>query len=452
MRTLIEEGRQPAALLINPPVYDFSLYDLFHKPLGLMRIGRWLEDAGYDVFIVDALDIRDDASRAALGAPRRKSDGTGQFFRQTVAFPPGPGIVGRRYARYGIVADSFARRIAETRADIVLITSGMTYWYPGVAEAVKVVREKHHTVPVVVGGVYATLLPEHCEKTVGPDHVVTGVPYDKLKCILSSHGLPVPARGPDGRVLLRDDVWRGVSVLKLNEGCPMRCDYCASGILYPGFRPGNGTDLFSVLREVVESCRVASIAFYDDALLYKKEENFIPFLHMVIAGGFEVSFYLPNAVHLGLLDPKTATLMRKAGFKELRLGYESSSETFHENHDRKVREGDFENAVHMLLEAGFGGEQIIAYILAGLPGQRAEEVESTIRHVTSLGVRASVSEYSPVPGTRLWPASVAASRFPIEEEPLYQNNSVMALQWSGFGLDDLQRLKDLSRALSPIGG
>ena len=439
----------PAALLINPPVYDFSLYDLFHKPLGLMRIGRWLEEAGYRVSLIDALDISDEPSRAAVGTPKRKPDGTGQFFKQAAEFPAGEGGIKRKYSRYGIIEDSLSQRIAETRPDIVLITSGMTYWYPGVAEAVRLVRRRHPGVPVVVGGVYATLLPEHCEKTALPDHVVSGAAWERLRAILTAYGLPVPAAEPDRRVLLREEVWRGTGVLRLNEGCPMRCDYCASGLLHPGFLPGDGDGLFSVLKEMVGSCGISSVAFYDDALLYKKEESFIPFLERIVESGLEVSFYLPNAVHLGLMDQPTAVLMRKAGFKEVRLGYESSSESFHQHHDGKVEEGDFEEAVHMLLNAGFGSDEIIAYILAGLPEQRAEEVEHTIRYAASLGIRVSLAEYSPVPGTRLWRASVETSRYPIEEEPLYQNNTIMPLQWSGFGLQDLQRLKDLSRAFSP---
>jgi radical SAM superfamily enzyme YgiQ (UPF0313 family) len=442
---------KPTALLINPPIYDFSLYDLFHKPLGLMRIGRWLEDAGYLVPLINALDICDERSRAALGAPKRKGDGTGKFFKQNVSFPVGGGAVKRRYARYGIVADSFASRIGETKPDIVLITTGMTYWYPGVVEAVRAVRKQHPGVPVVVGGVYATLLPEHCEKTAEPDFVVSGDPWGKLKDILSAYRLPVPAGTPGRRVLLIEDLWRDAGVLRLNEGCPMKCDYCASSLLYPGFLSGDADDSFAVLSELVKSCHISSVGFYDDALLFNKEESLKPFLEKVIESGLKMSFYLPNAVHLGLLDPETASLMRRAGFREVRLGYESSSVSFHEHHDSKVQGGDFEEAVEVLLGAGFRGAEVIAYILAGLPGQRAEEVENTVRHTASLGVRASLAEYSPVPGTRLWQASIDASRYPIEEEPLFQNNSVMAVQWDGFTPGDLQRLKNLSRKLSPSG-
>ena len=382
---------KPTALLINPPVYDFALFDLFHKPLGLMRIGRWLEEAGYNIDFVDALDVNDAPSLALLGAPRRWPNGTGHFFKQTVEFPVKAHEIKRRYSRYGILCDSFKRRVAAVKPDIVLITSGMTYWYPGVVEAVRTTRMMHPDVPVVVGGVYATLLPGHCERVAEPDHVVCGEPWDTLESILSSHRLPVPKSKPGAGLLLRPEVWRDAGVIRLNRGCPLRCDYCASGLLEPAFQPADVSDSFEAMKELAQTCDVSIFAFYDDALLFEKEASFLPFLHKTIESQLGLAFYLPNAVHLGFLDNETATLMAKAGFREVRLGYESSSVLFHERHDEKVEEGEFEETVRILFDAGFTGRQIVAYILAGLPGQRAGEVDATVRHVTSLGIRASPS-------------------------------------------------------------
>ncbi len=472
-----KRNEKPVALLVNPPVYDFSLYDLFHRPLGLMRIGRWLEEAGYEVSVVDALDVDDRRSTVALGKVKRKQNGTGHFFKQPARFPASgsvdrgtvdnctanhataahrptdrsPGCshppVKRNFSRFGILAESFSERLGALKPDIVLITSGMTYWYPGVVEAVRTVRALHPAVPVIAGGVYATLLPDHCRRTAGPDYLITGPPWMELRRILSSINLPVPEAPPDGRVLLDHGIWRGAGVLKLNEGCPLRCDYCASSILHPVFEAGSGTGLLRILRELVESCGIGSFAFYDDALLHRKEESFIPFLESVIESGLDLAFYLPNAIHLSLLDFNTASLMRRAGFREIRVGYESSSPVFHACHDEKVKRGDFYDTIATVLEAGFDKSKIIAYVLAGLPRQRAAEVEDSVRYVSSFGVRASVAEYSPVPGTGLWEESVEASPFPIEEEPLYQNNSIIPLQWDGFTAADLQRIKDLSREL-----
>ena len=101
-----------------------------------------------------------------------------------------------------------------------------------------------------------------------------------------------------------------------------------------------------------------------------------------------------------------------------------------------------------LLQAGFAPEQITAYVLAGLPGQEAGEVEQSIRHTASLGMRVQLAEYSPPPGSALWGQAVRLSPFALEEEPLTHNNSLLPMRWRGFTPEDLHRLKALSRSLS----
>ena len=70
--------RSPKALLVQPPVYDFALYDLFHQPFGLLRIGRWLHESGYNVDLLDCLDPV---------PPGRSLSGHGRFTRQVVERP-----------------------------------------------------------------------------------------------------------------------------------------------------------------------------------------------------------------------------------------------------------------------------------------------------------------------------------------------------------------------------
>lgn len=130
----------PRALLIVPPVYDFALFDLFLKPYGLLRVGRWLAEGGYEVRVVDGLDYTDPASAALLGWARRGLDGTGKFFKTRAETPQGLKDLPRRYSRYGLIPEVSRSRIASWNPDLVLITSGMTYWYPGVVEAAETAR------------------------------------------------------------------------------------------------------------------------------------------------------------------------------------------------------------------------------------------------------------------------------------------------------------------------
>ncbi len=440
--------KRPTALLIQPPVYDFALYDLYLKPFGLLRLGSWLERGGYRVDLVNGLDYRDKETLALLGSVRRKHDGTGKFHRVSVPVPEGMEGRKRRFARYGIAPGVFRKQITASHPDIILVTTGMTYWYRGVVEAVRTAKEIHPGVPVVAGGVYATLMPEHCARATEADFVVTGEGETSLREILGAYHLPVPEGKPDGRVLMREDVWRDAGILRLNYGCPYHCDYCASNIICSTFSRGNGGGAFSILEEMNRRFGTRNFAFYDDALLMGSKEVLVPFLDRVIDSGLDVGFYLPNAVHLQFLDSTVSRLMKRAGFREIRLGFESSSGDFHAKHDDKYGSSDFSRAVMNLKAAGFKGSEITVYILAGLPRQDYREVEESVRYAADFEVKVSLAEYSPVPGTPLWPESVKNCSLPLEDEPLYHNNTFFSMEWEGFTLDNLTYLKQLALSLN----
>jgi radical SAM superfamily enzyme YgiQ (UPF0313 family) len=80
--------------------------------------------------------------------------------------------------------------------------------------------------------------------------------------------------------------------------------------------------------------------------------------------------------------------------------------------------------------------------MVGLPGQRAGEIEESIVFVRETGARPIIVEYSPIPHTHLFEKAKKMSQFDIENEPLYQNNSILPCQWEGFTLADYKRLKE----------
>ncbi len=329
----------------------------------------------------------------------------------------------------------------------------MTYWYPGVVEAVRLVRAVHPRVPIVLGGVYATLCAGHARRLSEADHVLPGDGLETLPPLLARLGLP-PAgealRGdaePGPLALLPEAGWEA-AVLRLNRGCPGRCRYCAARLLEGRYRRGDPESAFAALEEIHRRFGTRSFAFYDDALLVDADTVLVPFLERVVASGRPFSFRMPNAVHLRLVSPSLARLMRRAGFREIRLGLESVSPEFHARLDRKLDPGLLAETLAILRGAGFAAGQVSVYLLAGLPGQYREEVEESIRRAAFLGARVMLAEYSPVPGSALWEEALRRSRFPLAEEPLTHNNSILPMQWEGFSLQDLQELKRLARSLS----
>jgi len=450
---------KPLAMLILPPIYDFAFFDLFFKPYGLLRIGKWLQDGGWDCNFINSLDYKDEVSLAQIKAPVRHSNGTGKIFRQIVPSPflklqhsvvNGTIMHGnipsleRSFARYGICEESLRLKIAARKPDIILISTFMTYWYMGVSEVVKICREIWPDVPVVAGGIYAKLLPQHCKDVVMPDYVVEGEAWDFLNNFFKQNSLPVCSL-KEGNILMDDPVWEDAGVVRLNNGCPMKCSYCASSKL-SSFSMGSYRTVFDQLVHLNKKYGTTNFAFYDDALLFKKEESFRPLLDQIISSNIKFNFYVPNALHIDYLDSETILMMKKAGFKEIRLGFESSDPGFHQRNGKKYDSDTFPSVIETLKSNGFNGDNVIIYMLAGLPGQYAEEVKESVRYLKNFDVRISVSEYSPVPGSSLWEESVRKSFYPLSEDPLYHNNSIFPMSWEKYSYKDMQDIKAFARS------
>jgi radical SAM superfamily enzyme YgiQ (UPF0313 family) len=188
--------------------------------------------------------------------------------------------------------------------------------------------------------------------------------------------------------------------------------------------------------------RVNNIAFYDDALLMNHPDHIVPILKEVIKRGIRCNFHTPNGLHVREIDEALADLLFTAGFKTLRLGFETSHEETQVETGGKVENHEFVGAVRNLKRAGYSGDEIGVYIMVGLPGQRAGEAEESIAFVLEAEARPILVEYSPIPHTPLFERAKQVSQFDLENEPLYQNNSILPCQWEGFTIADYRRLKE----------
>jgi radical SAM superfamily enzyme YgiQ (UPF0313 family) len=191
--------------------------------------------------------------------------------------------------------------------------------------------------------------------------------------------------------------------------------------------------------------RLSDFVLYDDAFLVDAKQHAIPLLEGICRSGLDIRFHTPNALHIRQINAATARLMYNAGFKTLRLGLETAEFTQRQALDKKVSDTEFKRAVKSLLEAGFSREQIGAYLLVGLPGQKFSSIEQSIRTVSDSGITPVPAYYTPIPHTALWPKAVAASRYDIAADPIFTNNAIVPCSKQPFSWDMITRLKELAR-------
>ena len=439
----------PHILLVNPWIHDFAAYDVWAQPLGLLQIGAALRRHGCRVSYIDCLNR---FHPLAAPADPEARHGRGPYLKTALPAPAGLEQLPRRFSRYGIPKAWFYRDLqALPPPDLIMVTSIMTYWYPGVAETVSALKRMHPAVPVVLGGIYATLCRPHAETTIGVDEVVEGPVEPVLLDILARHTGFSPAAAFD---FARMDDWPypaldlqhriAYAPLLTSVGCPFRCDYCASHRLQPIRRR---RDPLAVAAEIEHWHRrhgVRDFVFYDDALLVEAENHALPLLEALVAKTKGLRFHTPNALHIRQIRPQMAALMFRAGFETVRLGLETARDRPGQRMDHKVGLREFETAAGNPKAAGFSARQVGAYLLAGLPDQRRDELEKSIQKVKAVGIRPILAYYTPIPHTRLWKRAVAVSRYDLEADPIFSNNAIFPCQTEAFSWEALSYLKQLT--------
>ncbi len=425
---------QPKILLVNPPIYDFSAYDFWLKPYGLLRVAGYLRGQAQ----LSLFDYLDRFHPLAPSHPAQRS-GTwerGPFYAENAPKPAPFTAIPRTYRRYGLPRSLFQTLLAEAGPfDVALIQTVMTYWYPGVQEVIADIRASSPQTTIVLGGVYATLCPQHA-RGLGADLVIDRDHLDPLWQLLrltpQLQEVPLWEAYADLRV----------GIVKLADGCPFKCTYCSVPQVYPPFaaRP-----LERTLAELawLRQCGAQHIAFYDDALLFKPDQILLPFLRQVMQRGLEVHFHTPNALNARFITKDMARLMVQAGFRTFYLGFESSAYTWQRHTGGKVYAHELEQAVEHLVSASADIRQITAYLIMAHPQTDQQDIEASMHFAHGLGLRLMLSEFSPIPGT---PDGERCRQWVDLDEPLWHNKTVFPLVL--LGAAEVQRLKALCRALN----
>ena len=446
----------PHILLVNPWIHDFAAYDFWAKPVGLLYLASILRDHGYFVSYIDCLDRFH--KKTAKSDPGKRH-GRGPYLKTTIPKPSKLNNIPRNYSRYGIKQQWFKEDLLSVqKPDLILVTSFMTYWYPGLQETIRIIKSIYPNVPVILGGIYASLYANHALKYSGADTVITGQGEKIILDLVGSH------TGTDNIHLSTShcydpndintypypafDLQHIINYIPLltSRGCPFSCDYCASSFLTPGhiFRNPKG-----VIEEIVywhKKHHVKDFVFYDDALLVNAKNHAVPIFEEIIRMNLNVCFHTPNAIHIREITKQTADLMFKAGFKTLRLGLETAEFESRDDMDSKVTKEEFKRAVACLKNAGFSKNQIGAYLLGGLPEQSIKSIKDSMETVTQNGITPVIAYYSPIRHTRLWDKAKKSSRYDLESDPIFTNNAILPCRKEPYSWKTISDLKTCTKS------
>jgi len=298
-----------------------------------------------------------------------------------------------------IVDEQVERTPWDADVDLVGITC-MTALAPRAYEVAE--RFRVRGIPVVLGGMHPTFLPE--EALQHADAVVVGeaegiwqqvlreAASGKLQGVYRSENLPdLNGLRPPRRELLRSGKYARVHAVQATRGCPARCDFCSVTAF------NHNCQRQRPVPEVVEevaSLPARSLLFVDDNLTAEKEyaralfEGLVPLRKRWVA---QSSLSVAR-------DSRMLDLAAQAGCRGLFIGLETFSDENLRNvkkHTHRVAE--YREAVSLLHSRGIGVE---AGIVLGFDGDDATVFRETLHLLDDLKIDlAQVSIATPLPGT-----------------------------------------------------
>ncbi len=432
-------------LAINPWIYDFAAYDYWIKPYGFLQILQVLKEAGFKICFIDTLDRYQENTKKIY--TNKKKYGMGRFYTREVPKPKILKSIPRKYKQYGMPDEIFINLIRNQNPDIIMVTSSMTYWYPGVIKAINICKKYFPNTPLFLGGTYATLCHKHAMKVTSTDYIIK---YDQLYYFalkikqITNKKIDLSYKKLKNTFPDYFDYYSKLpyAVLKTSWGCPFNCSYCASKYLSPKKIIFSDTKKTTNYIYDLYKHGIKHFVFYDDALLYN-QNHILKILRTIYNKNIKAFFHTPNGLHAKFLNQDIASLMKKTNFINPRVSLETTDKNIPNFINNKVSMTDFKKAILNLKKAGYKNKEYSVYLLLGLPGENLNKIEKSLYMLNKMGLHIYLTEFSPVPKTLIW----QNSNIRYKNNPLMQNNTLFPA-YKPKNWEKLQQLKDLSKKLN----
>ena len=393
-------------LLLRPPITKM-LFPMVNPPIGLGYLTSYLEQHGFKVYLID-FNIRN------------------------------------------ISMHTFESFIQKINPLLIGITA-LTQYYPGLVKLSNAIKTNNPGIPIVLGGIHVSALPEQSLFDSGADFIVMGegeltllelarALQQKKKSFLDIKGLAFnDAKGDviltPSRELIEnlDDLpfpaWKKMNpswyppephgmIMKYSKvapilstrGCPFNCSYCASCNFWnQRIRFRSAKNIVDEIQFLHENFGIKEIHFWDDNLTLKKSHIIGICKEIVKRGLNNMAFNAPNGIRADKVDAHILKIMKMAGFYSITFAVESADYQILKKNGKNVDPALLMHNAKIAHELGY---HLSSFYIIGFP----EETERTIRKTIEFARRFPPGNkkffiLTPLPGSRIFDKFIAEHDF-----------------------------------------
>ncbi len=384
-------------------------------PLGTAYLAASLLKSGIDVQVIDAVGLGPDKYEL--------------FFNDKVRL-------------LGITHEEIIG-IIEDKPVMIGVSIMFSHNWPHVRELLHKIKQRYPNTPLVLGGEFATAMPEICfeespidilatgegEETIvelskalsssSPDlSNIKGIRYrkngqifvnERRNRILNVDEIPLPAwhlfnintyKEHQFESGFRIEDAQAIMPMLATRGCPYQCTFCTSPNMwttrYVTRQPKLVVD---ELEHNIKTYGVTNFPFQDLTAIIQKKW-IVEFCEEIIKRDLKISWQLPSGTRSEVIDEEVAGLLFKSGMKEMGYAPESGSDEIRKHIKKKVKAENLYASVRAAVKHKL---KVQVFFIVGFPNETRKDVWKTIKMVSKmawLGVQdVGMNHYMPLPGT-----------------------------------------------------
>ncbi len=250
---------------------------------------------------------------------------------------------------------------AAPRCERILLTTLFTFDWLESVEAIRYYQRRFPDAHFSVGGVYASLMPEHVAKHTGIRPVV-GIVREVDECPPDYLLFPLSAYGSTSHVFT-------------TRGCPWRCQFCGTKAIEPEMR-------------IIENWRGHFLpggkraVIHDNNILAHGDDHFSDVIeHMKAA---RIRFFFDNGLDCRLFESHHARELRRSSISSIRFAF-----------DEMDRDGYVQDAIGQCVRNAIPPSKITVFVLYNFRDE-IEDALYRLDEVLKMGARPYAMRYTPL--------------------------------------------------------